>query len=109
MKRWIARILVALLLVVVLLAGGACAVISYMSVPHDIPGVPRDTLRIDQMHVVSYLHAGDATAQRIIYIHGSPGMATDWSRYLREPLSGFESIALDRFGFGATQPNAPVA
>lgn len=107
-KRWIARIFATLLFVVVLLAGGACALITYMSVPRDIPGVTRDTLRSDQTHAVSYLRAGDATAQRIIFVHGSPGMATDWSRYLTVPEPRFESIAIDRFGFGATKPNKPV-
>lgn len=108
MKRWVTRILASLLLLLLLLAGGACALFSYLSVPRDVPGVARDTLRIDQTHTVSYLRAGDATAQRIIFVHGSPGMATDWSRYLAEPEPGFESIAIDRFGFGATQPKMPV-
>ncbi len=109
MKRWIARILAGLVFSILLLAGGACAVINYMSAPRDIPGVARDTNHIDDSHVVSFLRAGDANAPRVILVHGSPGGATDWANYLTDPMPGFESIAIDRYGFGASKPNAPVS
>ncbi|MCC6798341.1 MAG: alpha/beta hydrolase [Candidatus Hydrogenedentes bacterium] len=109
MKRWIVRILVALILLVMIVVGGACAMISYMSMPRDIPGVPRESLRIDDTRVISYFHAGSADAQRQIFIHGSPGSAGDWKRYLTNPMPGFETVAVDRPGFGATNPHTPVA
>lgn len=49
---------------------------------------------------VSYLHAGDPSLPQIVYIHGTPGDATAWADYLSDPIPGFESIAIDRPGFG---------
>lgn len=50
----------------------------------------------------SYLHAGDPSSPLLIYIHGTPGDAGAWADYLVEPVPGFESIAVDRLGFGGS-------
>lgn len=93
---------------VVVAIGGACAVYAMMKEPANVPGVPRDSVALDDTHTISYLHAGDADAPRIIYVHGSPGSATAWARYLSDPIPGYESIAIDRLGFGQTKPEKPV-
>ncbi len=49
---------------------------------------------------LSYLRSGDDTLPRLIYIHGTPGDATEWASYLTDPVPGFETIAIDRLGFG---------
>ncbi len=49
---------------------------------------------------ISYLRAGDEFAQRVIFIHGSPGSATDYADYLVFPLPNAEVISIDRLGFG---------
>ena len=53
--------------------------------------------------VLSYLRSGDRTALRVIYVHGTPGDALAWKSYLAIPVSGTESVAVDRLGFGASQ------
>lgn len=82
--------------------------LSYLFAPNDVPGVPRDAVRIDGAHVVSFLRAGGPDRPRIIYVHGSPGSATAWADYLTDPVPGHEAIAIDRFGFGNSEPKAPV-
>lgn len=51
---------------------------------------------------VSYLRAGDAESPRVIFIHGTPGDATNFSAYLNDPIEGLEAIAVDRPGFGGS-------
>lgn len=60
----------------------------------DVPGVPGRRLR--------YTRAGDASAQRLIFIHGSPGSSEDYADYLVNPPPGFEVLAVDRLGYGAS-------
>jgi pimeloyl-ACP methyl ester carboxylesterase len=59
--------------------------------------------------VVSLRRTGEAGVERsaagparIVYVHGTPGDANAWNSFLREPVMGCESIALDRPGFGKT-------
>jgi len=39
---------------------------------------------------------------RLIFVHGTPGDATQWVNYLRTPVAGLETIAVDRLGFGSS-------
>ncbi len=70
--------------------------------------IPRTTVVDELGRTISYLHAGDPSGPRIIYVHGSPGNARAWLDYLKSPIPGFESIALDRPGFGQTVPADPA-
>lgn len=69
-----------------------------------IPGVVEGTYSVDALpgRVVRYLRAGAADSPRVIYIHGTPGDAEGWLRYLEHPVPGFESWAIDRPGFGGS-------
>ena len=57
---------------------------------------------------VSYLRAGDPSARRVIFVHGSPGDASNWGAYLVEPIAGADVIAIDRPGFGESEPRGVV-
>ena len=57
---------------------------------------------------LSVLRAGDAHAARLILVHGTPGSATAWADYLLNPPPGFEVLALDRPGFGRSEPESAV-
>ena len=57
---------------------------------------------------LSVLRAGDAKAARLILVHGTPGSATAWADYLLNPPPGFEVLALDRPGFGRSDPEGAV-
>lgn len=59
-------------------------------------------------HLVSAIRGGVRDAPRIIYVHGTPGEATGFARYIADPIDGFESIAIDRPGFGRTLPRGSV-
>lgn len=92
-----------------LLGIAALAAIAFAMAMGDDEGIPRATVADTQGRSISYLHAGESASQRIIYVHGSPGNARAWLDYLKNPISGFQSIALDRPGFGQTLPAGPAS
>jgi len=54
---------------------------------------------------VSYLRAGDDADQRVIYVHGTPGSAMAFARYIMKPIRGLNAFSIDRPGFGETTPS----
>jgi pimeloyl-ACP methyl ester carboxylesterase len=70
--------------------------------------MPR-TFVIDGLgHRVSTLQGGDPAAQRVIYVHGTPGDANAWADFVLDPVPGTYSIAMDRPGFGQSEPKGAV-
>ena len=59
---------------------------------------------------ISYLTPSirEPDQQRLIYVHGTPGDADAFKNYLLDPVTGFESISIDRPGFGQTTPMKPA-
>jgi pimeloyl-ACP methyl ester carboxylesterase len=57
---------------------------------------------------ISVLRAGDPHGVRLILVHGTPGSAEGWTDYLVDPPPGAEVLALDRPGFGASEPAEAV-
>lgn len=57
---------------------------------------------------LSYLSAGNPLGQRVIFVHGTPGSADVWEDYLKDVPDGFEFIAVDRPGFGESDPRRAV-
>jgi pimeloyl-ACP methyl ester carboxylesterase len=59
---------------------------------------------------LSYLLSSDESAAshadrpRLILVHGTPGSALAWTDYLVNPPAGVEVVALDRPGFGQSEP-----
>jgi len=49
--------------------------------------------------------SGDPAGRSVIFVHGTPGSAGAWRRYLKNPIEGFEMVALDRPGFGESTPH----
>ena len=96
-----------ILCVVAALALPSCLLPSEMPEPVDPPGAERISWRGPDGHV-SALRAGDPQGRRVLYVHGTPGDATNWSRFLEAPLPGTDSVALDRPGFGDSDPRRAV-
>lgn len=46
--------------------------------------------------------------RRVIFIHGTPGSADDWSDLLLKVPAGFDYVAVDRPGFGSSGPQGSV-
>ena len=90
----------------IILATNACTI----GFDEDFPGnetIKREarTLSYDTTDVnLSYLRAGSTDGQRVIFVHGTPGSASNWLSYLENVPEGFEFIAIDRPGFGSTLP-----
>lgn len=59
-------------------------------------------------HSLSFLRGGDPSAERVIFIHGTPGDATGWADYVVDPPKRAEAIAVDRLGFGLSGPRVAV-
>ncbi len=58
--------------------------------------------------LVSYLQAGTPDGRRVVFVHGTPGKATGWADYLLDVPEGHEYIALDRPGYGFSEPEHAV-
>lgn len=57
------------------------------------------------LHAVS---AGDPAGCRVVFVHGTPGSADGWRDFLAEVPEGFEYVAVDRPGFGESDPEDAV-
>lgn len=57
---------------------------------------------------VSYLTSG-STGRRVIFIHGTPGAASDYYRLIRNAPTDVEFLVVDRPGYGETTPYKLVA
>lgn len=108
MKRVIRRVSAAILVLVIALLGAAHAIARREANGDMRLMIPRGAAVVDDAHSVSYLHAGDPEAPRVVFVHGTPGSAGAWAGFLRAPLNGVESIAIDRFGFGRSTPKMPT-
>jgi pimeloyl-ACP methyl ester carboxylesterase len=101
-RWWAKRIAPAAIVVVaapILLV--SCSIPGPKSDPATIAALARDmTADGPESEHVSYVHAGDDLQPRVIYIHGTPGSASDFADYLVTPVPGLEAIAVDRLGFG---------
>jgi len=51
---------------------------------------------------LGYLAAGQPDGQRVIFLHGSPGTAEEWDRFLLDVPAGQYHMAVDRPGFGTS-------
>jgi pimeloyl-ACP methyl ester carboxylesterase len=108
MKHTTRRVCTALLVLAVALLGAVHAIARREADGDNGSMIPRGVENVDDFHSVSYLHAGEPEAPRIIFVHGTPGSAGAWAAYLENPVDGFESIAIDRFGFGRSKPKTPT-
>jgi pimeloyl-ACP methyl ester carboxylesterase len=54
---------------------------------------------------VHFLRAGREGGRRVIFIHGTPGEASGWADYLHSVPQGAEYFAIDRLGFGGSEPD----
>ncbi|WP_296899436.1 alpha/beta hydrolase [Thiohalocapsa sp.] len=57
---------------------------------------------------LSYLAAGSPKGRQMLFIHGTPGTAHDWTPFLHKGTEGQYRLAVDRPGFGESGPGAPV-
>lgn len=71
--------------------------------------VTRGFLRADANgNGLSFLSVGDKEAQRIVFIHGSPGRGDEWRPFLEACPPDQYRIAMDRAGYGDGQPTRPM-
>lgn len=79
------------------------------------PQLERRFTRDPQGRAVSYIVNREADAAlathdrgprpvRVIYIHGTPGSASILRHFIIDPVPGTDSIAVDRLGFGDSEP-----
>lgn len=53
---------------------------------------------------ISMLRGGTPGGRRVIFIHGTPGDAAGWRATVESAPAGFEYLAIDRPGFGQSEP-----
>lgn len=110
MKFSIARVVVMSCALFVILDVISCRIFDEVMIPVDAEGVLRESIEVAPDIELSYLSSVSVgpDAQRIIFVHGTPGNAGAFDNYLIDPLEGFESVSIDRPGFGRTRPSAPM-
>lgn len=57
---------------------------------------------------ISYLRGGTAGGRLVVFVHGTPGDAAGWAGFLARAPAGFDYVAIDRPGFGASGPDGAV-
>lgn len=89
---------------------GRNAPINIAAGKEQIAGLKKRSIRADspELGLVSYLQAGSASGRRIIFVHGTPGSASGWADYLISVLDGCQYIAVDRPGYGFSEPEHAV-
>ncbi len=111
MRRKIFRILGITLIVLLVLEFASCRVYDAFVLPMENAGLIRGTVPSSNGFTMSYIAAPMPDANqlpRILYVHGTPGDATAFEDYLTSPIAGFDSVSVDRPGFGHTTPRKPV-
>ena len=71
-----------------------------------IARIDRQTKRAlsQEADLISYLQAGIPNGRRVIFVHGTPGNACGWADYLLDVPPGYRYFALDRPGYGFSEP-----
>lgn len=57
---------------------------------------------------LSWLEIGDPSGRKVVFVHGTPGAADDWSALLHARAPGQHRLAVDRPGFGGSRTDKPV-
>ena len=74
-----------------------------------IAKIPRSSYPVaGHDYSLSYLHTGDPSGRRVLFVHGTPGSAGAWADYLLNVPPGLEYMAVDRPGFGKSGPEGAV-
>ncbi len=110
MRLRIARVLLVSCTLFIMLDVISCRIFDDVMSPADTNGLVRSSIDTSSGLKVSYISGVTAKTdhQRLIFVHGTPGNARAFERYLLDPLPGFESISVDRPGFGKTLPRTPL-
>ena len=89
---------------------GRNAPVTISASEEQIAGIKRQSKRADSpgAALVSFLQAGLPPGRRVIFIHGTPGNAGGWADYLLTVPEGYEYIAVDRPGYGFSEPEHAV-
>lgn len=89
--------------------GGGCR-FPGASIDSSAAELERVTLQAEALEgaEIHALRGGSPENPRVIYIHGTPGNSTNFSRYVAEPVEGLEAVAVDRPGFGRSRPRGAV-
>lgn len=89
---------------------GSNAPVSITASNEQIAGIKRQSKSADspEADLVSFLQAGTPSGRRVVFVHGTPGNARGWADYLLAVPEGHEYIALDRPGYGFSEPEHAV-
>lgn len=89
---------------------GRNAPVKTIATAGQIDGIDRQSVRVptSMTYTVSYLQTGTLDGRRIIFLHGTPGNAKGWVDYLLDVPGGRLHIALDRLGYGFSNPKHAV-
>ncbi len=71
----------------------------------DDPSIERHITTVSDSGIkLGYLQSGQPGSTRVIFVHGTPGDASNWYTWLKNVPRDREYFAVDRPGFGTTEP-----
>ncbi len=75
-----------------------------------IDGIERQSFRVvsSRSNSVSFLQMGSPDGRRVIFVHGTPGNANGWADFLLNVPAGRLYVALDRPGYGLSEPEYAI-
>lgn len=110
MRLRTARVLLVCCTLFVILDVISCRIFDDVMSPADADGLVRSSIDTPSGLHLSYISGvtTETGRRRLIFVHGTPGNAKAFERYLLDPLPGFEAVSIDRPGFGKTLPRTPL-
>jgi len=89
---------------------GRNAPVNIAASKEQIAGIKRHSQKADSSEagLVSFLRAGTPSGRRVVFVHGTPGNARGWADYLLAVPEKHEYIAVDRPGYGFSEPEHAV-
>lgn len=70
----------------------------------DLAGLERGSYRALGGARIAYLRGGTRGGRLVVFVHGTPGDAEGWAGFLAHAPPGFDYVAIDRPGFGRSEP-----
>ena len=71
-----------------------------------VGGRAAEMMPVETIGQVAVYKGGRGQGQSVIFVHGTPGSASAWNDYLDDVPEGMDYVAIDRPGFGASEPKA---
>ncbi|MEL6329777.1 MAG: alpha/beta hydrolase [Planctomycetota bacterium] len=64
---------------------------------------------LERSQIAAFRSAANGDEPLVVYVHGTPGDASNFASFLVDPVEGTQSVSIDRPGFGMSRPRRAVS